>query len=133
MIANYASVDSDTVGMQARYRLFDDQYQPEIEEPKYHLYNIDDNRVIASNYENLRIKYTKQITDPNLMPDDFRMALSNLIASRIAVAITGVAEGRQLKNDALKEYQFYLGKAKEIDANQQHSYLPESEFTNIRY
>lgn len=132
-IADYATVDNNTVGLQARFRLYDEQHQPEIEEPKYQVYNIDGDKVIASNYENLRIKYTKQVTDPNLMTDDFRLALSNLIASRIAVAITGVSEGRALKNDALKEYQFYLGKAKEIDANQQHAYLPESEFTNIRY
>ena len=131
LIPNHQQYSSDT-GVASRYRYADSFHMPEIEEPEYQVLTSGGQKLIVSNYAGLRIQYTKKITDPNDMPDNFRLALSNLIASRIAIAITGVSEGRALKQDALKEYAFYKDKAKEQDANESLSYMPESDFITIR-
>lgn len=51
-------------------------------------FNVDNNKVLLCNSDSIKIKYIKDITDPTKFPPYFDEALSWLLASDIAFAIT---------------------------------------------
>jgi len=99
---------------------------------KYKVYNIDGNKVIAANDSELRVDYRAKITDPNLYSFSFMEAMSYLIASKVAVAVTGKDAGRALRKDNLQLYQAYLETALTGNANEEQFDVPESESILVR-
>lgn len=105
------------------------QYQPTI---PYEIFNFDDNKVIASNEANLRMKYAAKITDPNLFSDDFIMALGHLLGANLAIPLIGAELGRQLRIDELQLYKEYANAAAADDMNESAHEAPLSEFETVR-
>lgn len=99
---------------------------------EYELHQVDGSRVIATMEDDLRIQYRKRITDPNLYPADFRMALSFLLAHYLAPSIAGDKEGRVLKAECFAQYQHFLARAADNTYNQHYRTPPESEFITCR-
>lgn len=58
-------------------------------------FNIDNNKVLLCNSDAVKIKYVKDITDPTKFPPYFEEALSWLLASDVAFAITQSASVSQ--------------------------------------
>jgi hypothetical protein len=98
----------------------------------YCISNINGAKVILSNEPGLRISYRSRVTNTDLFPASFKMALSYLIASEIAVAVIGVKEGERLKKISLNMYASYLGSASENDANEEQNLPQESEYVTAR-
>jgi len=98
----------------------------------YKIYNIDGNKVIASNESDLRADYTAEVTDPNLFDTQFIVTLSKLLAAELAIPLVGVDKGRQLRSDSYGIYQSYLNAAIASNENEQYTQTPDSEFVNIR-
>lgn len=87
---------------------------------------------IVTDATNVYIKYIRRVTDPNIMPPPFRVALSKLIASRLAVALSQSAS----RSDSL--YKQYIDEdlptAKSSDSIQdQVDDLPASSWETARY
>ncbi|MDD4950999.1 MAG: hypothetical protein PHV85_00490 [Desulfovibrionaceae bacterium] len=68
---------------------------------------------ILTDAEALLIKYVGKVTDPNLMPPTFRMALALRLAARSAKKITG-SDTEKVRVEQL--YSLYLATAKSSDA-----------------
>jgi hypothetical protein len=98
----------------------------------YQIVNVDGNRVIASNYSDLRIEYTTRVIDPNLFSNQYMLALSHLLASELAVPIAGSAEGRKYKSDSLHQYNSYIRSAMMNNMNEQFMTIPDSQFVTVR-
>ncbi|MFA6294457.1 MAG: hypothetical protein WC637_21885 [Victivallales bacterium] len=78
---------------------------------------------ILTNMEEATLRYVKDITDPNMFDDQFIVALSYLLASDIAVPLTGKPA---YKNN---NYQFYvneLNQAKTADADEAQEEVEDS-------
>lgn len=105
------------------------QYTPTI---PYEVFNFSDNKVIAANEADLRIKYAVKITDPNLFSEDFILALGHLLASEVAVPLVGSEIGRQLRTDELQLYKEYVNAASADDMNESGHEQPLSEYETIR-
>jgi len=95
---------------------------------QYEVMNIDDMKVIVSDQQCLHIDYRAKITDVNLFSNLFRMTLSHLLASEIAIPIIGAEMGRQLRSDNYQIYETYLNSAIGSNNNERHIAVPESEF-----
>ncbi len=74
---------------------------------------VNDQRVILSDDENVYLRYVKDEDDPNLMPADFRYALSMAIARDLAIPI---ASSTQLYETYSNIATRALNKAKSTDA-----------------
>lgn len=98
----------------------------------YEVFNIDGNRVIASNEVDLRIDYRSRVTNPNLFSTASIMATSWLLASELALPIVGAEAGRALRSDALNMYQSYLASAAAETNNQRYSAPLDSEYITVR-
>lgn len=90
-------------------------------------------RVIASNQRDLIIDYNEDVTDYSLYPAKFIMALSHLLASKLAVAVVGYDDGRSMVNENINAYVMYLEAAKADDVNLQGAQERESEFVLERF
>lgn len=134
LILNFAEVSSDTTTSAVASRFYDRGLpRPNLDKQVEHqIYNIDDNRVIASNETELRIDYRKRITDPNLFNINFTMGLSHLLASNLAVSLVGVDKGRPLRADELTIYQSYVDSAIENELNEQFKETPDSDYISVR-
>ena len=104
-------------------------YQPTI---PYEIFNFDDNKVIASNEANLRIKYAAKVTDPDLFSEDFILALGHLLGAEVAIPLVGAELGRQLRTDELQLYKEYANAAAADDMNESGHEAPLSEYETIR-
>jgi hypothetical protein len=125
-----ANADADVVS-----RLLDSQLLPLKDlrqQIPYEVFNFDNNKVIGSNEVNLRIDYSAKVTDPNLFPPDFIMALSHLLAAELAIPLIGAEAGRLLRSDSLTMYNEYLNSAIANDLNEQYDTPALSEFETIR-
>jgi hypothetical protein len=131
---DFAEVSSDTGTSSVASRFYDRGLpRPNLNHQVPHkIYNIDGNKVIASNDENLRIDYRKRIEDPNLFSLNFVMALSHLLAANLAIPLIGVDKGRSLRSDELTIYKMYVNSAIENELNEQFTEIPDSDFINIR-
>lgn len=116
-----------------RTRHMEEIYTPDLDHQiKYDVINVGGDKVIVANEPQLRARYRKQITDPNLFDSEFVMAFSWLLAAEIAVPIVGVQDGRQLRADCLKIYEQYLSSAAASDLNETYFEPQTSEFITIR-
>lgn len=118
LIPNYAGVRDNTFGTNSKV-----EYEVQI---------IDDVKVIVSDVADLRIDYRSKVTNPNLFTNQFKMTLSHLLASEIAVPIIGAEMGRQLRSDSFQIYTRYLNAAIASNSNERHIKVPESEFITVR-
>jgi hypothetical protein len=100
---------------------------------EYKVYNLNGAKVIVSNFANLRIDYRVGVTDPTLFSNNFKMALSHLMASEMAVVVAGVESGRALRADSLSMYEKYLNAGVVNELNEQKAEIPESESISVRY
>lgn len=134
LILDFAEVSSDTATSAVASRYYDRGLpRPDLNQQVEHkIYNIDGNKVIASNEKNLRIDYRKRIEDPNLFSLNFLMGLSHLLASELAIPIVGIDKGRPLRSDELKIYQSYVDSGIENELNEQFTEIPDSDFINVR-
>ena len=87
---------------------------------------------INADVQNMYLRYIARVEDPNLMPATFRLALSKLLASRLAVTI---ANSEKLSQQL---YEQYIGEdlptAKSSDSIQDFpDQLPESSCVAVRY
>ena len=98
----------------------------------YEVFNFDNNKVIGTNEDELRIDYAVKVTDPNLFTADFILALSHLLTSEIAIPIVGAEMGRQIRSDSLQIYKEYLNSAITNDLNDSYNAPAESEFVTVR-
>lgn len=87
---------------------------------------------LGADAEDIYLKYVARITDPNLMTPTFRMALSKLLGSRLAV---GLAQSAALSKELYTQFHDQdLPLAKSADAiPDQADQLPESEWISVRY
>ena len=118
LLLNYAGIRDDTFGTHQKV--------------EYEIQIIDDVKVIVSNAPDLRVDYRAKIEDPNLFTNEFKMTLSHLMASEIAVPIVGAEMGRQLRSDSFQIYTRYLNAAIASNSNERHTAIPESEFISVR-
>ena len=90
-----------------------------------------ENGEILSDAEDLFLRYVARVEDPNLMPATFRLALSKILASRLAVTLTGSAS---LSKEMYEQYVSEdLPTAKSADSIQDMAdQLPESDWIAIR-
>lgn len=90
-----------------------------------------ENGVINSDAANLYLRYIARVEDPNLMPATFRLGLSKILASRLAVTLSGSAS---LSKEMYEQYTGEdLPTAKSADSIQDMAdQLPESEWVDIR-
>ena len=90
-----------------------------------------ENGVVNSDASDLFLRYIARVEDPNLMPATFRLGLSKIIASRLAVTLSGSASLSK------EMYEQYVGEdlptAKSADSIQDMAdQLPESDWVNLR-
>jgi hypothetical protein len=87
---------------------------------------------LSADAEEIYLKYVARITDPNLMTPTFRAALTKLLASRLAVALTqSPALSKELYAQFIDQD---LPSAKSADAlADQADQLPESDWVAVRY
>jgi hypothetical protein len=87
---------------------------------------------IQSDAENLYLRYIYRVTDPNLMIPLFRSALSKMIGSRLAVALSQDKRLRKELNDEFTDED--LPTAKSADSIQDTAdQLPESSWVTVRH
>ncbi len=131
LVINYES-RADNNGAFTRYQYRDDYLEslhPNLNaQVPYRIYG----KVIASNDPELRADYVARIEDPNQYDAQFISALSNLLASKIAIGIVGGNDGRQYKADALQIYQLEIATAAAANANEQYLYVQDSDLVTIR-
>lgn len=99
---------------------------------EYMVMNVDGNKVIVCNEANARIDYRSKVTDPNLFPPTFQLALANLIATFIAIPIAGEKEGSAMKSQAEQMYVYLMKQAQAKNTNERVQNQAESEFITIR-
>lgn len=98
----------------------------------YEIFDINGTTVIGANESDLRVKYATKTTDVNKFSSAFKLALSRLLASNIAVAIAGEEKGDKLMNKQLSLYQKLINNAVTNELNQRHTVVPDSEFITVR-
>lgn len=93
-------------------------------------YNVE-GATLGADVSDIYLKYVWRVTDPNLMPATFRLALSKLLASRLAVTLTQSAGlSKELYEQFLTQD---LPTAKSSDAMQDFpDQLPESDWVGVR-
>lgn len=131
LIPDYETLNSESSGLRPRAAL-EETDRIEIEEPEYQIFNINGDKRIATNYENVRIEYNKAVTDTNLFPLNFQLALASLLASTIVVQLADVKEGLALQRNTMQQYMAYRQQAMVDDANEMNYNIPDSEFIRIR-
>lgn len=80
----------------------------------------DDTQLLLTNtdLDETYVKIIYQEDTTTTYPDYFTLALSYYLASLVAGPLIGGAKGVQLSDNMLKKYDFYLAKAKTMDARQ---------------
>ena len=77
--------------------------------------NEDGDRVILTDYESIKIKYLKDVTDTTDFSPAFDEVLATLIAADIAYSLTG---SRQLSRDLFNQYKEEIREARSFDAQE---------------
>lgn len=98
----------------------------------YKIVNVPTGRAIYSNQQNAQLEYTVAVDNPDLFPDDFKMALSFRLAHYIAPRLTK-GDPFKMGDRAMRMYEFEINRAKATAFNEeQPDELPESEFVRFR-
>lgn len=144
LILNWEQFSSDQPGLASRNRVYrnsylyggggyDDHLRGDFNRQiEYQVHNVNGNRVIAANDEELRIEYRARVTDPNLFDNQFIMGFSHLLAAELAIPLVGTEKGRQLRSDSLSIYNAYINAAVASNANEQFYPTPDSELILTR-
>ena len=134
LLINYATTSSDAGGSSSTSSRVYDLESLDAQFPKvnYKIFNIDGNKVIAANESELRVDYRMRVEDPNLFTLDCQEAMAFLLASKLAVPIVGLKEGRELRKDSLQLYSSYLKAALTNNSNEEHEGVPDSESILVR-
>jgi hypothetical protein len=129
---NYEEVQQGEPTIYSRYR--DPNYPiPDLSSPvNYEIQNIDNNRVILTNEQQVRADIIIRVEDPNLFDIQHIFALSYLLASELSLPLVGVEKGRALRGDNLQIYNQYVATASAEQLNEEHSDVPDSEFITVR-
>lgn len=132
LILNYESVTDSNNGVY-RHRRIEDLHTPDLNrQVAYSVYNVGNERVIASNEQQLRIEYTSRVENTNLFDPTFTQTLVYLLASRLAVPVVGGEIGRAFRSDNLAMYQAYLNSAIANDQNDEYYEDTDSDFIAVR-
>jgi hypothetical protein len=132
LVLNYAAVEPGNGSVYINPNRYD-RYQPNLNaQVPYKIYNIDGNRVIASNHSDLRADYRSKITDPNLFSQLFIDALTHLLASKLSTPLIGGDRGDKEMQKNLTLYRAYLDAAVSNDLNEQYTPAPESPYITVR-
>lgn len=99
-----------------------------IQQIPYKVYNVNGVRVIGCNQEKVHIDYRMKITNTSLFSSTFVLALSQLLAAEIAVAIVGAEQGLRLRDAAYTAYLEYLSAAVSSDMNEEYTPDADSAF-----
>lgn len=70
-------------------------------------------RVVVTNAEDVYLRYVARVEDPNLMPADFRKALSRSLADAMAIDL---AASNTIRDEVSKEASDLVRRAKSADA-----------------
>jgi hypothetical protein len=133
LILDFEEFTSNDDGGALRHRHIEDIFTPDLERQiKHEINNIDGNKVILANEQNLRIKYSRKITDPNLFDVTFIQTLVSLLSSVLAIPLVGGDLGRGFRSDNLQLYNAFLKAAIANDKNEGFTPTPDSEFILIR-
>lgn len=133
LIIEFEEFRSDDGSTALRHRHIEDLFTPDLERQiKHEIINIDGNKVILANEQNLRIKYSRRVTDPNLFDITFIQTFVHLLSSALAVPVVGGEMGRGFRTDNLQMYQVFLNAAIANDKNEGFTPTPDSEFILIR-
>lgn len=89
-------------------------------------------KVIVTNEDTIRISYRSRITDANLFGVNVELAISQLLASKIAIAVAGVKDGKLMKVDSLALYGAWLSKAQDDTANERYQPEQDSDYIQAR-
>lgn len=129
---NYEEVQQGEPTIYSRYR--DLNYPiPDLDSAvNYEIQNIDDNRVIVTNEQQVRADIIIRVEDPNLFDIQHIFALSYLLASELSIPLVGVEKGRALRGDNLQIYNQYVDTASVEQLNESHADVPDSEFITVR-
>jgi len=84
----------------------------------------DDSKVIVTNLDLARCRYTMKLTNVNHFDPHFVTALSWYLASEIAIPIAGVSKGQLLANRAAEGYRNAIKAAYAANANESDTGLP---------
>lgn len=132
LILNWESVQSGGSEIASR-RYCSGMPQPDLNPPvQYKIFDVDGTKVIAANDPELRAEYSVKQTDPGKYHAALVVAIAQLLASNIAIAIAGEEKGAKLKKDALSLYQHYIDNAIARDLNERYQPQPDSEFITVR-
>lgn len=97
---------------------------------EYRVAVLDGQKVICSNQTNPRAIITKDVQDTTLFDETFKEALSYLLASKVALALTG---DTQIVSLAIQQYQLALDGATLVNKQEEPTVLrQESDFWKIR-
>jgi hypothetical protein len=138
LIRNITEASEDTSNSSAVALRFEDdhrQHRPSVDPPvEYDVFfdQSQGNKVIGTKESGLRANYRAQIDDPNVYTTDFKLALSYLLGSMIAVPIVGEERGSKLEVRCLQLYSAFIDKAKTKANNQKHYRQKESEYIRVR-
>lgn len=137
LLRNYpaysSNSDADT-GIEYAIRDYDQrQFRPSTD-PKveYRIALVNDTKVITTRESVMRAEYRARVTDPNLMPVHFRIALSYLIAAHIAIPLAGPKDGAALRSQNLDLYSAYKNEATHLANSQRSMAMAESDFITVR-
>jgi len=93
--------------------------------PRYELGLLPDGRkALFADYDNLVLRYTKQVNEPTLYPPIFALAVSYLLASYLAGPIVKGKAGVSVAQAMWQRWEMEAGKAAAADHRQQHNPQP---------
>lgn len=97
---------------------------------EYELASTGSTRLIYTDVEDAYLRFTYQVTDPNLFTTGFKNALACRIAMAIAMPLT---KNREIMADAANMYGAFLRAAEVTDANKGHKKIDrDAEWTRAR-
>jgi len=110
-----------------------DVYTPDLgAEVPYQIINNAGVKAIASNFPDLHVDYQLNITDTTLFDVNTTEAISQLLASKLAVPLVGGKVGLEYKKDYQTEFNRTVAEAIAENLNERFINQPDSEFTTAR-
>lgn len=91
--------------------------------PHYNIENIGGVRVIITDQKDIWLKYISSQVDEALFPPAFTTALQYLLAALLTGPLIPGSSGIAVAKDHMQMYEYYLARAKTLDARQQRNKL----------
>lgn len=132
LVLNYESASSDSSVIASRFRDWALPVPDIHSKVDYQILDIDGAKVIAANDTDLRVNYNLRVTDANKFDTSFKLGLSHLLASMIAVPIAGEEKGVKLQERQLQLYTKFINNAIAKTLNERHQEPADSEFITVR-